>query len=76
MARTTLVIEDNLFRRIKKRASEEDRTFQDVANDLLRRGLSSPERPYRLQWRGWKTRLRPGVNILDRDSLFDIMDGR
>ena len=75
MARTTLVLEDNLLRQIKKKAAEEGRTFQAVANDLLRRALTEPpRRPYRLNWRGWKATEQPGVNILDRDSLFDLMD--
>ena len=51
--------------------------MQAVTNDLLRAGLrrSSATR-YRLRLRGWKAELRPGVDILDRDKLFDLMDGR
>jgi plasmid stability protein len=75
MARTTLVLDDNLLRQIKKKAAEEGRTFQAVANELLRRALAEgPRRPYRLNWQGWEAVEQPGVNILDRDSLFDLMD--
>jgi hypothetical protein len=77
MRRTTLTIDDQLFRELKKRASEEGRTLQAVTNDLLRRSLGrSPVKPYRLRLRGWKAVEQPGVDLLDRDALFDLMDGR
>jgi len=77
MARTTLTIDDQLLRELKKKASEEGRTLQAVTNDLLRRSLAkSPAKPYSLRLRGWKAAEQPGVNLLDRDALFDLMDGR
>lgn len=77
MRRTTLTIDDQLFRELKKKASEEGRTLQAVTNDLLRRSLvPSPAKPYRLQLQGWKAAEQPGVDLLDRDALFDLMDGR
>jgi hypothetical protein len=78
MARTTLTIDDALLRSLKRKAAEEGRTLQDVANETLRRGLSkkSPIAGYRLKLRGWKAAELPGVDILDRDKLFDLMDGR
>ena len=77
MARTTLMIDDRLLRELKKRAAEEGRTLQAVANDLLRRGLaaSEPQR-YALDLKGWAAEQQPGVDILDRDKLFDVMEGR
>ncbi len=77
MARTTLTIDDHLFRELKRKAAEEGRTFQSLANDYLRRSLQSrrPER-YRLKLRGWKANEQPGVDLLNRDALFDLMDGR
>jgi len=77
MSRTTLTIDDQLLRELKKKASEEGRTLQAVTNDLLRRSLSStPLKPYKLQLQGWKAAEQPGVELLDRDTLFDLMDGR
>ncbi len=77
MARTTLTIDDQLFRELKRKAAEEGRTFQSLANDCLRRSLQNP-RPerYKLRLRGWKATEQPGVDLLDRDALFDLMDGR
>jgi hypothetical protein len=77
MARTTLTIDDQLFRELKRKAAQEGRTFQSLANDYLRRSLRAP-RPdrYKLQLRGWKADQQPGVDLMDRDALFDLMDGR
>lgn len=75
MARTTLVLEENLFRQIKKKAASEGRTFQAVANELLRRALNQPQgKPYRLKLEGWKAELQPGVDICNRNALLDILD--
>ena len=72
------MIEEPLLRLLKKKAADEGRTLQDVANDALRQGLA--QRPgqtgYRLRLQGWKAAEQPGVEILDRDKLFDLMDGR
>lgn len=76
MRRTTLTIDDHLLLQLKKKAAGEGRTLQAVTNDLLRQALVSPPRkPYRLRLRGWKAAELPGVNILDRQMLFDLMDG-
>lgn len=75
MARTTLVLDDNLLRQRKKRAANEGCSLQSVANDVIRRGLAArPDQNYRLELAGWKAELQPGVDILDRNSLFDTMD--
>lgn len=77
MARTTLTIDDQLLRELKKKAAEEGRTLQSLANDLLRRSLRArPQEPYQLRLQGWKAAELPGVDLFDRDALFDLMDGR
>ena len=78
MKRTTLKIDEKLLRRLKQKAAMEGTSLQDVANQLLRRALATPERtaPYTLDIEGWSADLQPGVDILDRDSLFDLMSGR
>jgi plasmid stability protein len=76
MARTTLVLDDHLLRQMKKKAADEGRSLQAVANELIRRGLTTPpRRSYRLRLQGWKAELQPGIDILDRNSLFEAMDG-
>jgi plasmid stability protein len=78
VTRTTLAIDEDLLKRIKEQAAREGRTFQGVANDLLRQALvqQRPKHKTRLALRGWKAVEQPGVDLLDRDKLFDLMDGR
>lgn len=77
MKRTTLTIDDQLLRALKKKSAEEGRTLQAVTNDLLRRALAEkPGGSYELRLRGWKAAELPGVDLLDRNALFDLMDGR
>lgn len=77
MARTTLDIDDGLLRELKKKAASQGRTLQAVVNEYLKRAAAAPAGPpYRLQLEGWRAELRPGVDLFDRDQLFDLMDGR
>jgi hypothetical protein len=77
MARTTLDIDEPVLRELKKKAVAEGRTLQSVANDLLKWGLRAQTLPsFSLRMQGWAADLQPGVDILDRDSLFDVMNGR
>ncbi len=71
------MIEGDLLRSLKRKAAEEGCTFQKVVNDLLRRAMSAPQRSqYKFRWQGWDAEIQPGVDLLDRDKLFDLMDGR
>lgn len=76
--RTTIEISDELFRRAKKRAADEGTTLREVVDLALRSYLSrhTKRTSFRLQWRTERGRLLPGVNLDDRDALFDLMDGR
>jgi plasmid stability protein len=67
-----------LLKRLKERAAREGRSMQELANDLLRDGLARLEEPepYRFRLEGWEADTQPGVDLLDRDKLFDLMDGR
>jgi plasmid stability protein len=78
VARTTLALDDDLLRRVKQRAAAEGRSMQSVVNDLLRQALVARGRApgYRLELQGWHGREQPGVDLFDRDRLFDLMDGR
>ena len=78
MPRTTIALDDDLLRRLKETAARERRTVGEVVNDLLRQALAPRRnrRGYKLTLRGWAGQPQPGVDILDRDKLFDLMDGR
>jgi plasmid stability protein len=79
MARTTLMLDDGILRELKRRAAAEGRTVQAVANDLLRQALAGHGKArerFGLKLQGWQATEQPGVDILDRDKLFDLMNGR
>jgi hypothetical protein len=77
--RTTLALDDRLLRSAKKRAAEEGITLTRVIEDALRRHLAAPERPrkpFRLRLLTKRGRALPGVNVADRDALYERMEGR
>ena len=76
--RTTLEINEELFRRAKKRAADEGAPLRAVMEAALRGYLAGkPKRgKFKFRWRTESGRLLPGVRLDDRDALFDLMDGR
>ena len=75
--RTTLNIDDELMRAAKRLASEEGVTMTRLIEDALRARLApsgKTAKPYRLRLVTMKGRLLPGVDLADRDSLYDRMD--
>ena len=76
--RTTLDLDDNLLRRAKQLAVERGQPLRRVVEEALRAMLS--ERPrrsgYSLEWRTRRGRLRPGVDVNDRDALYERMEER
>lgn len=77
MKRTTLKLDEGVLRRLKQQAAVEGRSLQELANQLLRRALANQDRePFTLSLRGWDAAPQRGVDLLDRDALFDVMHGR
>ncbi len=76
--RTTLNLEDNLMRALKVRAAETGRTLTSLIEEAIRESLSRPSSQERgkFNWVTVRGRVRPGVDIADRDSLLDTMEGR
>ena len=77
MKRTTLALDEELLATLKRRAAEQRTTLQALVNDVLRHAITA-KRPARftLRLRGWKAEEQPGVDITDRDTLFDLMNRR
>ena len=73
----TIEINDELMRRLEKKATDDGVPLRDAVEDALRIYLS--EKPtatgYKLKWTTETGELMPGVDLDDRDSLFDLMDG-
>lgn len=77
--RTTVDLDDPLFRDLKRQAAERGVSLRELVNELLRRGLEVPRRrpKYRFRWKvDPRGTIQPGVRLNDRESLFDLMDGR
>lgn len=79
--RTTVTIDETLYRRLEVRAGSSGRTVDDLVEDTLRDSLGIPEeraaQPASLpplpvsKELGW---VRPGVDIYDNAALRDFLD--
>jgi hypothetical protein len=77
MKRTTIALDEDLLKDLKKRAADESVSVQALINGLLRGVLrAAPREPYHLVLKGWKAAPQPGVDLFDRDALFDLLDER
>ena len=76
MKRTTVALEDNLLRELKARAAREGVPFGRLVNDLLHQAQArAPRSLRRVNWPTFSGRgVRPGVEIGNRRSLYDLLD--
>ena len=78
--RTTIVLDEELARRLRLGAARQGVGISRYISDLIRSALNArvtgPEAGYRLEWPTVRGELLPGATIDDRDRLYDIMDGR
>jgi hypothetical protein len=77
--RTTLNIDDDLMRTVKKHAAETDRTISAIIETALRLLIEQErrtDRSYRLTWKTVSGGLQPGVDLTDRDALIERMENR
>jgi hypothetical protein len=77
--RTTLDLDDRVLSAAKRRAAEKGTTLTAFVEEALAAALLPAQKGaerYRLEWQTIRGRLLPGVDIADRDSLFDAMEGR
>lgn len=74
--RTTIDIPDPLFRMAKARAAQAGVSLREIVLLALRAhlGAGRPAR-YVFRWRSEKGRLLPGVDVNDRHSLYDLLEG-
>ncbi|MBN1610647.1 MAG: ribbon-helix-helix protein, CopG family [Polyangiaceae bacterium] len=74
--RTTLTLDDDLGARLEQLARQGHRSFKDVVNEVLRRGLDAkppPARPFKVDARDMG--LRPGRSLDDIGDLLEQLDG-
>jgi len=76
--RTTLTLDDDVLKVARRRAREQDRPLKDVINEALRQGLAMgevhPTTTYKFRLKTVEGRLLPGVDLTDRDKLFELME--
>jgi hypothetical protein len=75
--RTTLTLDDDVLKTARRRAREQDRPLKEIINEALRLGLAMGEVPrteYRFRLKTVEGRVLPGVDLTDRDKLFELMD--
>lgn len=75
--RTTLTLEDDLARRLREETRRTGRSFKEVVNDAIRRGLDSgvavtPRRRFRVK--ASACGFRAGVDVGRLNQLVDELD--
>ena len=75
--RTTVRLDDDLYREVKARAAREGRTVASVLEDAVRIGMRRPAdadaRPFVNKASG-QGGLMPGVDLSDNASLSELLD--
>jgi len=77
--RTTVDIDDDILTAARNRARQRRTTLTRVIEEALAAALAdrpAGEKPFQLRWTPHDGRLRAGVDLSDRDSLIDAMEGR
>lgn len=67
--RTTLRIDDDLFRELKKRASTEGLTLSELVNLALRQSLASEKRPRRVFRQKTRDLGRPSFDVTKANAV-------
>ncbi len=75
--RTTIRIDDELYREVKQKAARSGRTVAAVLEDAVRRGLHPPTQtaggPYTIRPTG-SGGLRPGVDLSSNAAVAEVID--
>lgn len=76
--RTTVTIEDHLLAEVKQLAVRSDRTLGSVLEDAIRvylKRVAKPASPdFELPVFTGRPGLQPGVDLDDREAIYDLLD--
>ena len=76
--RTTIDIDDRLLALAKRRALEKRTSLRKVIESALQRALMESRKApaqFRLEWKTVRGNRIPGIDISDRDALYERMEG-
>jgi predicted DNA-binding protein len=77
LMRTTVRIDDQLYRRVKERAAREGRTVASVLEDAVRIGISASDDTQVADFvtpTGGRGGLVPGIDLSSNSALRDVLD--
>jgi hypothetical protein len=75
--RTTLTLDPDVVQLLKAEAHQQRKSFKEVVNEAIRRGLSSSGRARargRYRVKPHKTTLRPGIDAMSFNKLADELE--
>jgi hypothetical protein len=70
-----LTLDDDVAEALAAEARRRRRTYREVVNDVIRRGLARPPEGVRFQVAATAMQRRPGVDIDDIEGLLDLLEG-
>jgi hypothetical protein len=76
--RTTLTVEDHLAAKLKEAARKQNRSFKEIINEALRRGLEAAEesrKVRRFRVKPMSMGAKPGIDYDKINQLLDEMEG-
>jgi predicted transcriptional regulator len=77
--RTTLDLDEALLRRAKRLAAERHTTLTRIVEEALAAALApraAGASVYRFRWETDHGRYVGGIDLADRDALYEVMEGR
>ncbi len=78
--RTTLDLDDQLLAAARKLAARRGTTLTEIVEEALAGALSirvkTAEPAWRLRWKSHRGKYIGGVDLADREAIYDAMEGR
>jgi hypothetical protein len=75
--RTTIVMDEQLLKGVREVAGRSGWNLSQAISELVAIGMHvhATHRETEFRWKTFAGKVKPGIDITDRDRLYDIMDG-
>jgi len=74
--RTTLTIDDDVAFGLRKlQEKDHDKSFKEIVNEVLRRGLGAPKPKKKVKVKTFSMGLREGISLDNIEELLDQVEG-